>query len=86
MSDGDGEADGEGGRSQASVPSLVGHGEDAHHELHGEENLHCGRHSQTDARLQLETHRWTKGVKIWHKSKMRGETFHNPTHTELNLS
>lgn len=60
MSDGDGEANGEGSRSQTSVSPLIGHGEDAHHKLHGEENLHSGGHSQTDARLQLETHRWKK--------------------------
>lgn len=67
MSNGDGKADGEGGRSQASISSLIGHGEDAHHELHGEEHLHSGCHSQTDARLQLEMHKWTKTY--LHKSK-----------------
>lgn len=54
MANSDGEADGQGGRSQASVSSLIGHGEDADHKLHGEENLHGGRHPQTDAWLQLE--------------------------------
>lgn len=54
MSNGDGESDGQGGRSQASVSPLVSHGEDANHKLHGEEHLHSGGHSQADARLQLE--------------------------------
>lgn len=54
MANSDGEADGQGGRSQASVSSLVGHGEDANHQLHSEEDLHGGRHPQTDAGLQLE--------------------------------
>lgn len=53
MSNGDGEADGEGSRSQSSVSPLIRHGEDAHHKLHGEEDLHSGGHPQTDARLQL---------------------------------
>lgn len=53
MSNGDGEANGEGSRSQASVPPLIGYSENAHDKLHGEENLHSSGHSQTDARLQL---------------------------------
>lgn len=57
MRDGHGEANGEGGRPQASVSSLVCDGKDAHHKLHGEEDLHGGRHSQTDAGLQLEEHK-----------------------------
>ena len=47
------EADGQGGRAQAAVAPLVGHGEDADHQLHGEEHLHGGAHAQADARLQL---------------------------------
>lgn len=54
MSNGDREADREGSRSQTSVSPLIGHSKDAHHKLHGEENLHSGGHSQADARLQLK--------------------------------
>lgn len=57
MSNGDREADGKGSRSHASVSPLIGHGEDANHKLHGEEDLHSGGHSQTDARLQLQIDR-----------------------------
>lgn len=57
MCDSDGEADGEGGRPQAAISSLVGGGENAHYKLHGEEDFHGGRHSQTDAGLQLEEQR-----------------------------
>lgn len=54
MANSDGEADRQGGRAQASVSSLVGHGKDANYQLHSEEDLHGGRHPQTDAWLQLE--------------------------------
>lgn len=63
MSNGDREADGESGRSQTSVPPLIGHGEDADHKLHGEENLHSGGHPQADAWLQLQTHKKEKHLK-----------------------
>ena len=48
-----GEADGEGGRAQAAVTPLVGHGKDADDELQREEHLHGGGHANADARLQL---------------------------------
>lgn len=54
MSNSDGEANGEGSRSQTSVSPLIGYSENAHHELHGEENLHSSGHSKAYARLQLE--------------------------------
>lgn len=52
-----GKADGQGGRTQASVAPLIGHGEDADDELQGEEDLHGGGHTQADAWLQLK---WTR--------------------------
>lgn len=52
-----GKADGQGGRTQASVAPLIGHGEDADDELQGEEHLHGGGHSQADSWLQLK---WTR--------------------------
>lgn len=64
MRDGDGEADGEGGRPQAAIPPLVGDGEDAHHKLHGEEDLHGGGHPQADAGLQLEEQREEKNQTV----------------------
>lgn len=49
-----GEADGQGGGTQASITPLIGHGEDADDELQGEEDLHGGGHAQADAWLQLK--------------------------------
>lgn len=54
------EADGQGGRAQASVAPLVSHGEDADDELQGEEDLDGGGHAQTDAWLQLEKQEWCR--------------------------
>lgn len=48
------EADGQGGRAQASVAPLVSHGEDADDKLQGEEDLDGGGHAQADAWLQLD--------------------------------
>ena len=50
-----GEADGQGGRAQASVAPLIGDGEDADDQLQGEEDLHGGGHAQADAWLQLKS-------------------------------
>lgn len=60
MSDGNREANGEGSRSETSVPPLISHSEDADDKLHGEEDLHSGGHPQADARLQLEIHKCDK--------------------------
>lgn len=54
MSYEDREADGQGGRAQASVTPLVGHSEGADNQLQGEEHLHGGGHAQADTWLQLE--------------------------------
>lgn len=54
MSNGDREANGESSRSQASISPLIGYSENAHHKLHGEENLHSSGHPEADARLKLE--------------------------------
>lgn len=50
-----GEANGQGGRAQASIAPLISHGEDADDELQGEEDLHGGGHTHTDAWLQLKS-------------------------------
>lgn len=55
------EADGQGGGAEAAVASLVGHGEDADHQLHGEEDLHGGSHAHADAWLQLQGGRAAEG-------------------------
>lgn len=55
------EADGQGGRAEAAIAPLVGHGEDADHQLHGEEDLHGGSHAQADAWLQLQEGRAAEG-------------------------
>lgn len=47
------EANGQGGRTHAPVPSLVRHGEDADNQLQREEHLHGSGHAQADTRLQL---------------------------------
>lgn len=70
MSNGDREANGESSRSQTSISPLIGYGENAHHKLHSEENLHSSGHSKADARLKLEIQMdkklnlWTQGEHI----------------------
>lgn len=48
------EADGQGGRAQASIAPLISHSKDADNKLQGEEDLHGSGHAQADAWLQLE--------------------------------